>query len=58
MDFPNYKTKPSIAGSVLTLYLSSEKEEIDCKVVWWSGQSIGLKFIGPYREPTRQYRTS
>lgn len=55
VDFLNYKTKPSIAGSRLTLYVASEKKEIDCEVLWWSSESIGVRFIGGYREPIRRY---
>ena len=41
----------------LVLYLPAERREIDCQLVWHSGQTIGVRFLGSYREPTRQYKT-
>jgi hypothetical protein len=40
----------------LILYLPAERREIDCQLVWHSGQTIGVRFLGSYREPTRQYK--
>lgn len=39
----------------LKLYFPNDKLEIDCQVVWRSGRKIGLRLIGPYREPIRRY---
>jgi hypothetical protein len=44
----------ALTGTV-TLYLGPDKREIDCQMVWRIGRSIGLRFIGPFRPPTRQY---
>ena len=55
IDLLNGAVNPQILGGVLTLYFPSEKQEIDCKLMWRAGGKIGLEFVGAYRAPTRQY---
>jgi PilZ domain len=42
-------------SDVLILYVPADKREIDCHVAWRAGRSMGLRFIGNYRGPTRRY---
>jgi len=37
------------------LYLESEKHELFCSVAWMKGMSMGLKFDGRPRTPSRKY---
>lgn len=39
----------------ITLYFAAERREIDCEVMWRKERSIGVRFVGPYRTPTRKY---
>ena len=39
----------------LLLYLDSEKHEMFCSVAWMKGMSMGLKFDGRPRPPSRKY---
>jgi hypothetical protein len=47
--------KASLLAGPLTLYLPSDKKEVDCAVVWRRDNSLGLKFISPFRAPRRTY---
>lgn len=40
----------------LRLYFASEQHEISCHVAWMKGQTIGLKFQGSPRPPSRNYK--
>jgi hypothetical protein len=55
VDLLNDEIKSHTLTGILTLYLPSDKREIDCKVKWQSGRMVGLQFIGSYRAPTRRY---
>jgi hypothetical protein len=58
IDLLNSAVKAHTLTGILTLYLQAEKQEIDCQVMWRDGDSIGLRFLGAYRPPTRQYGAS
>jgi hypothetical protein len=58
IDLLNSAVKAHTLTGILTLYLPAEKQEIDCQVMWRDGASIGLRFLGAYRPPTRQYGAS
>jgi hypothetical protein len=58
VDLLNSAIKAHTLTGILTLYLPAEKQEIDCQVMWRAGDSIGLRFLGAYRAPTRQYGAS
>jgi hypothetical protein len=47
--------KADMLQGPLTLYFAADKQEIDCDVIWRAGASIGVRFTGPYRPPTRRY---
>ncbi len=55
IDLPNDKVRSLTLVDMLILYFPAEKREIECQVAWRSGRSMGLRFIGPYRDPTRRY---
>jgi hypothetical protein len=55
IDLLNSGIKAHTLSGVLTLYFPTEKREIDCQVAWRAGSSIGLKFMGSYRAPTKRY---
>lgn len=44
-----------LTGEVL-LFLPSDRKEVACAVMWRRDNSLGLKFLSPFREPTRSYR--
>lgn len=43
-----------LVGDV-TLYLTGDRKEVDCKVMWRRDNALGLKFTSPFREPRRSY---
>jgi len=48
--------KPSLLLDGLKLYFDTEKHEIACSVAWIKGRTMGLKFDGRPRPPSRKYR--
>jgi hypothetical protein len=55
IDLRDDDAKAHMLIGTLTLYFPADKQEIDCQVVWRVKRSMGLRFIGTYRAPTRRY---
>jgi hypothetical protein len=55
IDLRDDDTKAHMLIGTITLYFPTDKQEIDCQVVWRVKRSVGLRFIGTYRAPTRRY---
>ena len=55
IDLRDDDTKAHMLAGTITLYFPADKQEIDCQVVWRVKRSMGLRFIGTYRAPTRRY---
>jgi hypothetical protein len=55
IDLDNSAVKHQTMKGIMSFYSPADKQEIDCEVVWRTGGSVGLRFIGAYREPTRAY---
>lgn len=47
--------KPALLRDRLTLYIPSDRKEVDCDIVWKRNNAIGLKFASPFRAPRRTY---
>lgn len=47
--------KPALLRQGLTLYIASDRKEVDCTVMWQRDNAIGVKFVSPFRAPTRVY---
>lgn len=47
---------PHLLDKVMRFFVRSEKHEIDCRVAWTNGLTIGLAFLGRPHPPTRTYR--
>lgn len=47
--------KPALLRDRLTLYIPSDRKEVDCDIVWKRDNAVGLKFSSPFRKPTRTY---
>jgi hypothetical protein len=48
-------TKPLLPGDRVTLYVPSDRKEVDAEVRWRKEKMVGLKFTSPFRTPTRRY---
>lgn len=48
--------KPSLLIDGIRLYFDTEKHEVLCSVAWMKGRTLGLKFEGRPRAPSRKYR--
>lgn len=48
--------KPGLLVGPLTLYIPGDRHEVDCTVAWRRDNLLGLKFVSPFRPPTRSYR--
>lgn len=55
MDLYDGGVKSHLLTGNLALCFPADNQEIDCQVVWRAGRSIGLRLVGPYREPLRRY---
>lgn len=55
IDLLDGDVKTHMLVGTMTLYLPSDKREIDCQLMWRSGRQVGLRFLGSYRAPTRRY---
>ena len=55
VEFCNEPVKIDELDRNLTLYIPLEKREIDCRIAWRKGRSIGIEFRGGYRPATRLY---
>lgn len=55
IDLLGGPVKPDLLTGTLTIYFPGEKREIDCEVMRRVGKSLGIKFVGAYREPSRKY---
>ena len=42
-------------GDVVTLYIPVDGKEVDAEVRWRRDSAIGMRFISPFRDPTRPY---
>lgn len=47
--------KPLLPGDRVTLYIPSDRREVDAEVRWRKDRAIGLMFKSPFRLPTRRY---
>ena len=47
--------KPALLRQRLTLYIASDRKEVDCTVMWQRNNAIGVKFTSPFRAPSRVY---
>jgi hypothetical protein len=47
--------KPLLFGERVTLYIPSDRQEIDAEVVWRQANVMGLRFTSAFRAPTRPY---
>lgn len=47
---------PSLLLTGVTLYSVADRKEVQCEVSWQRGNSLGLRFKGPFREPSRNYK--
>lgn len=47
--------KPALLRDRLTLYIPSDRKEVDCDIVWKRNNAIGLKFASAFRAPRRTY---
>lgn len=47
--------KPALLRQGLTLYIASDRKEVDCAVMWQRDGAIGVKFTSPFRAPSRVY---
>lgn len=47
--------KASLLHGTVTLYIPGDRKEVDCAVVSRKEGSLGLKFLGRFRERTRKY---
>lgn len=47
--------RPQLLTAGFVLYIVGDQKEVDCKVMWIREKSVGLKFLGPMREPSRKY---
>lgn len=47
--------KPSLLMDGLWLYFDTEKHEMPCSLVWMNGRTLGLRFEGTPRPPSRRY---
>lgn len=57
IDLLTDQAKGKKVAETLTLFLPNDQREVDCEVVWRAGSSVGLRFNGPFRSPTRRYGT-
>jgi uncharacterized Zn ribbon protein len=48
--------KGGILADGVWLYFASEKHEVKCRLAWMKGSSLGLRFEGRPRPPSRTYR--
>ena len=51
----NGDIKSSLLGDQVTLYITGDKKEVDCKVMWRKENSMGLRFTSGFHPPTRRY---
>jgi hypothetical protein len=51
----NGDIKSSLLGDRVTLYITGDKKEVDCKVMWRKENSMGLRFTSGFHPPTRRY---
>ena len=56
IDIIGDPVKPGILAEGIRLYFNTEKHEIQCKVAWLKGQSLGLRFESRPLPPSRTYR--
>jgi PilZ domain len=42
-------------GVLVTLYIPSDRQEIDAEVRWRKANVMGLRFASAFRDPTRSY---
>jgi hypothetical protein len=47
--------KASLLHGSITLYIPGERREVECTVISRQAGSLGLKFMGRFRERTRKY---
>jgi len=47
--------KPGLLMDGLWLYFDTEKHEVSCSLVWMNGRTLGLRFEGALRPPSRKY---
>jgi PilZ domain-containing protein len=57
IDLLSSSVKTHTLTGTITLYFQADRREIDCQVAWRTGRSVGLRFIGSFRPPTRAYGT-
>ena len=55
VDLYNAAVKSHLLAGIVTLYFPADDREIDCRVMWRTGRSVGLQFVGSYRPATRLY---
>ena len=55
IDLASGTIRAHLLTGTITLYFQSDNREIDCQVMWRTGRSIGVRFVGSFRPPTRQY---
>jgi PilZ domain len=48
-------SKRLLPGDSVTLYIPSDRKEIDAEVRWYRANVMGLRFTSPFRDPTRPY---
>jgi hypothetical protein len=51
----NNDIKSSVLGDSVKLYVTGDRKEVDCKVMWRKDNSMGLKFTSGFHAPTRRY---
>jgi methylthioribose-1-phosphate isomerase len=49
------ETRPLLTGDRITLYIPSDRKEIDAEVRWRKSSAVGLRFTSAFRTPTRTY---
>jgi len=56
VDVWDQAVKADLLRGQVTLYIPADRMEVDCSVIWRRENTLGLKFVSPFREPTRSYR--
>lgn len=51
----NGDIKSSALADRVKLYITGDRSEVDCKVVWRKDTKIGLEFTSAFHPPTRRY---
>jgi len=56
VDILGEPIKAALLADGLKLYFDTEKHEIPCRMAWLRGRSVGLRFEGRPRAPSRKYK--